>query len=354
MAEPSKPKDSPAPGGRPRTSHALAFEKPIIDLEKKIEELETLSKSTGMNLNGEVKPLKDRLGVLIRDIFQGLSAWQGVQVARHGERPLTSDYIEALFDDFVELHGDRQFADDKAIITGIGRLSGRPVMVIGHRKGRDFKEKVKCNFGSAHPEGYRKALRKMRLAEKFHLPIVTFINTPGAYPGIGAEERGQAWAIAENLRAMAGLEVPIVCLVIGEGGSGGALGIGLGDRILMLEHAYYSVISPEGCAAILWGDAKRMADAAKALKLTARDLKRLGIIDEVLEEPIGGAHRNPAEMFKRVRERIDHHFTELSQLSTEKLIERRYEKFRRMGSVFAPPPEIAVAEKPATPEPGKP
>jgi acetyl-CoA carboxylase carboxyl transferase subunit alpha len=188
----------------------------------------------------------------------------------------------------------------------------------------------------------------MRLAEKFHLPIVTFINTPGAYPGIGAEERGQAWAIAENLRAMAGLKVPIVCLVIGEGGSGGALGIGLGDRILMLEHAYYSVISPEGCAAILWGDAKRMADAAKALKLTARDLKRLGIIDEVLDEPVGGAHRNPAEMFKRVRERIDHHFTELSRLSTEKLIESRYEKFRRMGSVFAPPPEIAVAEKPAS------
>jgi acetyl-CoA carboxylase carboxyl transferase subunit alpha len=346
MAEQNKPKETPAPG-RPRTSsHTLGFEKPIIDLEKKIEELETLSKSTGMNLNGEVKPLKDRLGVLIRDIFQGLSPWQSVQVARHGERPLTSDYIEALFDDFIELHGDRQFADDKAIITGIGRLSGRKVMVIGHRKGRDFKEKVKCNFGSAHPEGYRKALRKMRLAEKFRLPIVTFINTPGAYPGIGAEERGQAWAIAENLRAMSGLKVPVVCVVIGEGGSGGALGIGVGDRILMLEHAYYSVISPEGCAAILWGDAKRMADAAKALKLTARDLKRLGVIDEILEEPIGGAHRNPAEMFQRVRERLDHHLSELERLPPDQLIEKRYEKFRRMGSVFAPPPEIA-AEKPA-------
>jgi acetyl-CoA carboxylase carboxyl transferase subunit alpha len=345
MAEPNKPKDPALAGGRRRPTHALEFEKPIIDLEKKIEELETLSKSTGMNLNGEVRPLKDRLSHLINDIFQGLSPWQSVQVARHGERPLTSDYIEALFDEFVELHGDRQFGDDRAIITGIGKLSGRRMVVIGHRKGRDFKEKVKCNFGSAHPEGYRKALRKMKLAEKFHLPIVTFINTPGAYPGIGAEERGQAWAIAENLRAMAGLQVPIVCVVIGEGGSGGALGIGMGDRVLMLEHAYYSVISPEGCAAILWGDAKRMADAAKALKLTARDLKRLGIVDEVLDEPIGGAHRNPSEMFKRVRDRLEAHFAELEKLPVERLLGARYEKFRKMGSVFAPAP--VIAEKPA-------
>jgi acetyl-CoA carboxylase carboxyl transferase subunit alpha len=349
MAEPNKPKESTPGGTRPR--HALEFEKPIIDLEKKIEELETLSKSTGMNLNGEVRPLKDRLSLLIREVFHGLSPWQSVQVARHGERPLTSDYVEALFDDFIELHGDRQFGDDRAIITGIGRLSGRRLMVIGHRKGRDFKEKVKCNFGSAHPEGYRKALRKMRLAEKFHLPVVTFINTPGAYPGIGAEERGQAWAIAENLRAMSGLEVPIVCVVIGEGGSGGALGIGIGDRVLMLEHSYYSVISPEGCAAILWGDAKRMADAAKALKLTAKDLKRLGIVDEVVEEPTGGAHRNPSEMFKRVRERLSHHFAELEGLSTEQLLAQRYEKFRKMGGVFGRAPEIA--EKPAAgPKPG--
>jgi acetyl-CoA carboxylase carboxyl transferase subunit alpha len=351
MAEPNKPKDHTLGGGRPR--HALEFEKPIIDLEKKIEELETLSKSTGMNLNGEVRPLKDRLGKLIGEIFQGLSPWQSVQVARHGERPLTSDYVDALFDDFIELHGDRQFGDDRAIVTGIGKLSGRRMMVIGHRKGRDFKEKVKCNFGSAHPEGYRKALRKMKLAEKFHLPIVTFINTPGAYPGIGAEERGQAWAIAENLRAMSGLRVPIVCLVIGEGGSGGALGIGMGDRVLMLEHSYYSVISPEGCAAILWGDAKKMADAAKALKLTARDLKRLGIIDEVVAEPIGGAHRNPAEMFRRVRERLESHFAELSQLSTDDLLSRRYEKFRKMGGVFGQAPVLASAQKPADgPKPG--
>jgi acetyl-CoA carboxylase carboxyl transferase subunit alpha len=351
MAEPSKPKDQPAPGGRPRSTHTLEFEKPIIDLQKKIDELETLSKSTGMNLNGEVRPLKDRLSSLIRDIFQGLSPWQSVQVARHGERPLASDFIEAMFEEFMELHGDRQFGDDRAIVTGIGKLGGRQVMVIGHRKGHDFKEKVRCNFGSAHPEGYRKALRKMRLAEKFHMPVVTLINTPGAYPGIGAEERGQAWAIAENLRAMAGLKVPIVCVVIGEGGSGGALGIGVGDRVLMLEHAYYSVISPEGCAAILWGDAKRMADAAKALKLTARDLKRLGVIDEVIEEPIGGAHRNPPEMFKRLRDRLEAHFAELVKLSIDDLLAARYEKFRKMGTVFAPAPELA-APKPAPGAPG--
>jgi acetyl-CoA carboxylase carboxyl transferase subunit alpha len=348
MAEPNKPKETTSAGARPR--HALDFERPIIELEKKIEELETLSKSTGMNLNGEVRPLKDRLAVLINDIFQGLSPWQGVQVARHGERPLCSDYIEALFDDFVELHGDRQFSDDQAIVTGIGKLSGRRVMAIGHRKGRDFKEKVRCNFGSAHPEGYRKALRKMRLAEKFGLPIVTFIDTPGAYPGIGAEERGQAWAIAENLRAMAGLRVPIVCVVIGEGGSGGALGIGVGDRVLMLEHSYYSVISPEGCAAILWGDAKRMADAAKALKLTARDLERLGVIDEVVPEPVGGAHRNPAEMFRRVRERLEHHFAELRKLSTDQLLAARYAKFRGMGGTFGVAPRVEGASaSPAAP-----
>jgi acetyl-CoA carboxylase carboxyl transferase subunit alpha len=347
MAESHKPKETSSGSSRPR--HALEFEKPIIDLEKKIEELETLSKSTGMNLNGEVKPLKERLGMLIREVFHGLSPWQSVQVARHSERPLTSDYIEALIEDFIELHGDRQFGDDRAIVTGIGRLGRRRVMVVGHRKGPDFKEKVKCNFGSAHPEGYRKALRKMKLAEKFKLPIVAFINTPGAYPGIGAEERGQAWAIAENLREMFGLRVPVVSVVIGEGGSGGALGIGIGDRVLMLDHSYYSVISPEGCAAILWGDAKKMADAAKALKLTAKDLKRLGIVDEVVEEPVGGAHRNPAEMFKRLAERLEHHFAELESLTTDDLLARRYEKFRRMGSKFATPPEIAPpAEKPAS------
>ncbi len=341
MADHDKTRDSKTTATR-GTHHVLDFEKPIIELEKKIDELETLSRITGMNLNGEVKPLKDRLGTLISEIFVGLTDYQRIQVARHAARPLTADYVEALFDDFLELHGDREFRDDRAIVTGVARFGTRRVMIIGHRKGRDIKEKVACYFGCAHPEGYRKALRKMRLAEKFGLPIITFINTPGAYPGIGAEERGQAWAIAENLREMFGLTFPIICVVIGEGGSGGALGIGIGDRVLMLEHSYYSVISPEGCAAILWGDAKRVADAARALKLGARDLFAMGIIDEIVSEPVGGAHRNPADMFARLRERLTFHLDALEKLTVEQRLDERYAKFRRMGTIFEEPPARAL------------
>ena len=322
-----------------RTHMVLDFERPILDLEKKIEELETLSKSTGMNLDSEVQPLKDRLGVLVVEIFRNLSPIQVVQVARHPNRPLADDYLEAVFDDFVEVHGDRTFRDDRAIVGGFARIGGRRVVVIGHRKGRGTKEKMACYWGCAHPEGYRKAIRLMKLAEKFGLPIVTFIDTPGAYPGIGAEERGQAWAIAESIRDMSGLRTPIVCFVIGEGGSGGALGIGVGDHVMMLENSYYSVISPEGCAAILWGDAKRAGEAAQALKLTSRDLLPLGVIDEVVPEPTGAAHRAPGEMFARLRERLEFHLTRLAALPTDALMDARYAKFRRMGALFSEPPE---------------
>ena len=239
----------------PRQPKPLDFEKPIFEMQNKILELEELSKSTGMDLNGQMRPLKDKLVQLTKETFSKLEAWDHVQLARHPNRPYTSDYIDLVFEDFLELHGDRVFGDDRAMVCGLAKLDGRRVLVIGHRKGRDTKEKIACNFGCAHPEGYRKAYRFMKLAEKFKLPIITFINTPGAYPGIGAEERGQALAIAENLMLMANLKVPIVCIVIGEGGSGGALGIGIGDRVHMLRHSYYSVISPEGCAAILWNNA---------------------------------------------------------------------------------------------------
>jgi acetyl-CoA carboxylase carboxyl transferase subunit alpha len=331
----------------PKKAHVvLDFERPILELERKIEELETLSKSTGMNLNGEVRPLKDRLGHLVTEIFRNLSPLQVVQVARHPDRPLTVDYVEAVFDDFIEVHGDRNFRDDRAIVAGFGRIGGRRVAVVGHRKGRGTKEKMACFWGCAHPEGYRKALRIMKTAERFGLPIVTFIDTPGAYPGIGAEERGQAWAIAESIRDMAGLKTPVVSLVVGEGGSGGALGIGVGDHVMMLENAYYSVISPEGCAAILWNDAKRAGDAAKALRLTSRDLLPLGIVDEIVPEPIGGAHRAPEAMYERVRERVSHHLDRLAAIPTEELVERRYRKFRKLGAVFAEaPPKPKPAEE---------
>ncbi|MEZ6196986.1 MAG: acetyl-CoA carboxylase carboxyltransferase subunit alpha [Planctomycetota bacterium] len=326
----------------------LDFEKPIFEMEAKIEELEELSRTTRMNLNGEVRPLKEKLGQLIAEIFDELTPWQRVQLARHPARPFTSDYVELMVDDFVELHGDRLFKDDRAILCGLGRIRGRKVMVIGHRKGRDTKEKLACNFGCAHPEGYRKALRKMQLAEKFGLPIITFINTPGAYPGIGAEERGQAFAIAENLVAMAGLRVPIVSVVIGEGGSGGALGIGVGDRVYMLEHSYYSVISPEGCAAILWKSAEKASEAAEALKITSSDLLRLGVVDEVLPEPLGGAHRNPREMVTRLEEKVAATLDELCAMDRDRLVSERYAKFRAIGTMFGEgPAEFRATEESA-------
>ena len=323
-------------GAKEATRIGLPFERSIVELELKIGELHSLSESTGMNLNGELNPLKEKLARMTREIYQGLSPYDIVQVARHPLRPQTSDYIAGMLDDYIELHGDRHFGDDRAITTGFARIGDRRFLLVGHRKGKETKENIACNWGCAHPEGYRKALQKMRLAEKFRLPILTLINTPGAYPGVGAEERGQAWAIAENIMAMARLKTPIVCVVIGEGGSGGALGIGVGDRVLMLEHAYYSVISPEGCAAILWKNGERAAEAAAALKLTSRDLERLGVVDEIVPEPLGGAHRAPDEMVTGLRERVLEAFESVDGFDTEQLLARRYERIRAYGSLGEP------------------
>ncbi len=327
-----------------RKLQPLEFEKPIFEMEAKIQELEELSRSTGMDLNGQMMPLKNKLEQLTQAIFDDLNAWDKVQLARHQFRPNTTDYIDLVFDDFVELHGDRIFGDDQAMVCGLAKLDGIPVLVAGHRKGRDTKEKIACNFGCAHLEGYRKAHRFFKLAAKFNLPIVTFINTPGAYPGIGAEERGQAWAIAENLMLMANLPVPIICTVIGEGGSGGALGIGVGDRVFMLEHSYYSVISPEGCAAILWNSAGEAERAAKALRLTSSDLLSLDVVDEVLPEPLGGSHRHPEAMAATLKTKIKSELIHLLQLSEDDLLDQRYDRFRKIGALFGDnPPAAPVA-----------
>lgn len=309
----------------------LDFEKPIIELEDKIEELKSFTSDEKMDLTSEIKQLQERLQELKRDTFKNLTPWQRIQIARHPKRPYTLNYIDMIMKDFIELHGDRLFSDDRAIVGGVGRIDNHKILVIGHQKGRDTKENLIRNFGSAHPEGYRKALRLMKLAEKFNIPIVIFIDTPGAYPGIGAEERGQAQSIAFNLREMIKISVPIIVFVIGEGGSGGALGLGVGDRICVLENAYYSVISPEGCAAILWRDRAKIPEAAEALKLTAKDLLELKIIDEVVEEPLGGAHRGKEEMAASIKKVIKKYLRELSHLSKEQLLNKRYEKFRKMG-----------------------
>lgn len=314
----------------------LDFEKPIIELERKIEELKGFTAREDINMSGELKKLEAKLAQIKQEIYENLTPWQRVQLARHPKRPYTLDYIEMMMTDFVEIHGDRHFADDKAIVGGLATLNGEKIMVIGHQKGRDTKENLVRNFGSAHPEGYRKAMRLMNMAEKFSLPVVTFIDTPGAYPGIGAEERGQAEAIAYNLREMASLQVPIIIFVIGEGGSGGALGIGIGDRIYVLENAYYSVISPEGCAAILWKERTRAPDAAKALKINAKDLIEMGIIDGMVKEPLGGAHRNPQETADSIKAIIKKDLEALKKMPKSKLVEARYEKFRNMG-VFTEP-----------------
>ncbi len=311
----------------------LSFERPILEMEHKIQELKTLASSTKLNLNGEVVALEDRLAKVTGDVYSGLTAWERVCVARHPARPVASDYIAQMLDDFVELHGDRLFADDQAIVTGLATVAGRRFLMIAHRKGKTVKERVLCNFACAHPEGYRKALEKMRFAEKFGIPIVTLINTPGAYPGIGAEERGQARAIALNIREMFSIRVPILSLVIGEGGSGGALGIAVGDRVATLEHAYYSVISPEGCAAILWKSGEKAPEAAAALRLTAPDLLKNGIVDDVIPEPLGGAHRHPEATIANVRNWILDWLDRLSPLAPEELLQRRYERFRAMGQV---------------------
>ncbi len=310
---------------------SLDFEKPVVELERKIEELKRLSKTEKMDLSAEIGKLEQKLHKVTKTVFEQLTPWQRVQIARHPKRPYTLDYINTIVSEFTELHGDRRFSDDKAIIAGIGMIDGNKVCVIGHQKGRDTKENVERSFGCAHPEGYRKAMRVMRLAEKFNIPVVCLIDTPGAYPGIGAEERGQAEAIARNLKEMIALRVPVIVIVIGEGGSGGALGIGVGDSIAVLENAYYSVISPEGCASILWRDRAKASEAAEVLKLTAGDLLELGIIDDIISEPLGGAHRNPHMTADSLKRYILGKISELGARSDEDLLSRRYEKFRRIG-----------------------
>jgi acetyl-CoA carboxylase carboxyl transferase subunit alpha len=315
---------------KPRIA-GLDFEAPILELESKIEELRSFSMSTNVDLTDQIQQLIERCNETKRAIFSKLTPWQKVQTARHPNRPRTSDYVQLLVDDFMELHGDRSFRDDPAILSGLGTIGGRRVMVIGHRKGKDTTEKLACNFGCPHPEGYKKAMKKMRLAEKFGVPIVTLINTPGAYPGVGAEERGQAFVIAQNLMEMARLRVPVICIVIGEGGSGGALGIGVGDRVLMFEHSYYSVISPEGCAAILWKSTEYKARASETLRLTADDLLSFGIIDEIIPEPLGGAHRDHGEAAASLKDAILRNLEDLEKLDPDTRILQRHEKFKAMG-----------------------
>lgn len=311
----------------------LDFERPIVELEKKIQDMKDLSSGEDIELSQEIKRLEKRAEKLRREIFRNLTPWQRVQLARHPQRPYTLDYIHRLMEDFVELHGDRLYADDKAIVAGLAKFEGRPVLVVGHQKGRDTKENLQRNFGMAHPEGYRKALRLFRLAAKFRRPVIVFIDTPGAYPGIGAEERGQAEAIATNLKIMSHLPVPIIIAIIGEGASGGALGIGIGDRILMLENAWYSVISPEGCAAILWRDRSKAPQAAEALKLTAQDLMRFEVIDAIVPEPLGGAHRDFDAVAQALRDKILKSLEDVGKLTPERLIGQRLEKFARMGCI---------------------
>jgi len=309
----------------------LDFEQPIAELEAKIEELRYVGDDSEININEEVARLKSKSESLTKNIFAKLSPWQIARVARHESRPYTLDYLEIIAPDFQELHGDRMYADDPAIIGGIGRINGRAVMFIGHQKGRDTKERVRRNYGMPKPEGYRKAQRLMRMAEKFSMPIVTLIDTPGAYPGVGAEERGQSEAIAHSLYLMAGLKTPIISVVIGEGGSGGALAIGVGDRLLMLQYSIYSVISPEGCASILWKSAERAEEAAESMRITADSLSKFGLVDEVLEEPLGGAHRSPKEAAEVLRNALIKNLDELEALSTEQLLEERQRRLASFG-----------------------
>ncbi|MGH7693570.1 MAG: acetyl-CoA carboxylase carboxyltransferase subunit alpha [Gemmatimonadaceae bacterium] len=314
----------------------LDFEKPLQELEKQIDELKKLAGGQQISVEDEIGPLAKKLDDLRKQVYRNLTPLQRLQVARSGKRPFTMDYIRLCFTDFVELHGDRLFREDAAIIGGWARLDGETVMVIGHQRGRDTKENLRRNFGMPHPEGYRKALRLMKLAEKFHVPVFTFIDTPGAWAGLGAEERGQAEAIARNLFEMSRLEVPIIATVIGEGGSGGALALGVADRVLMLENAVYSVITVEGCAAILWKDGKSpemREKAAGALRITAQDLVELRVIDEIVPEPIGGAHANYEESAKNLQEALVRHYEELRKLKPERLVRRRREKFLKMGQV---------------------
>src|SRR5256712_1277674 len=323
--------------------HQLDFEKPIAELQVKLEELRKHPETHSLRVNFkvEIAQIEKKIAETRRQIFSNLTAWQRVQLARHPKRPFTLDYLETTFTDFSELHGDRLFGDDRAVVGGFARLDSHRVMAIGTQKGRDTKENIRRNFGSAHPEGYRKALRLMRTADKFGLPIITLIDTAGAYPGIGAEERHIAEAIAVNLREMMLLEVPMIAAVIGEGGSGGALGIGVADRVLIMENAYYSVISPEGCAAILWKDRTAAPKAAEALKITGKDLCELGLVDEIISEPLGGAHNDPAVTRATLKRHLLKHLKQLQKLTSTNRLKQRYDKFRSYGRVIEKQPEVA-------------
>jgi acetyl-CoA carboxylase carboxyl transferase subunit alpha len=311
----------------------LEFEKPIVELEKKLKEWVELSKDSKIELGDEVSALKKKLVQTRKSIYESLTPWQRVQLARHPDRPYTMDYINALFKDFIELHGDRRMRDDTAIVGGFAKIDGTPILVIGTQKGRNMKDNVFRNFGWPHPEGYRKAFRLMKLAELAKVPIVTFIDTPGAFPGVASEERHIGEAIAVNLKEMFGLKVPVISVIIGEGGSGGAIGIGVGNRILILENSYYSVITPEGCAAILWKDRSYAEKAALALNLTASNLKKLNIADEIVSEPLGGAHKDPAQAAELLKTALKKHLAELKKMSVKQLIENRYEKFRSIAVI---------------------
>lgn len=313
------------------TPPGFEFEQPMLDIETRLSQLESQTQLSESEQE-ETRQLRRRWTEATREIYANLNPWQIVQVSRHKDRPYTRDYLNLAFDEFIELHGDKFFGDDRAMLTGFAKLGRRKVMVVGHQKGRTFKERAACHFGCAHPEGYRKAMSKMKIAEKYKLPIIAFIDTPGAYPGIGAEERGQAQVIAESMFMMSQLQTPIICIVIGEGGSGGALGIGVGDRIAMLQYSYYSVISPEGCAGILWKSHQHAPKAAEVLRFTSQYLPKLGVVDDVIEEPLGGAHRDHHQMASRLKSYLSKTLDQLCKQSPEELIENRYEKFRQMGS----------------------
>jgi acetyl-CoA carboxylase carboxyl transferase subunit alpha len=322
----------------------LEFEQPIAELEAKIEQLKQVGGDAELNLNEEIARLEAKSRELTESIFKKLTPWQISQVARHPQRPYMLDYVERIFSGFQELHGDRAFGDDPAIVGGIARLDGRPVMVIGHQKGRDTKEKVRRNFGMPRPEGYRKALRLMQMAERFKLPLLTFIDTPGAFPGMDAEERGQSEAIARNLFVMSQLRMPIICTVIGEGGSGGALAIGVGDRVMMLKYSTYSVISPEGCASILWKSAEKAEEAATALGITSQRLKQLGLVDQIISEPLGGAHRDPNIMAQNLKNHLQEALEELDKIKMDKLLDQRYARLRQFGEFEEKPVKKSAKE----------
>jgi acetyl-CoA carboxylase carboxyl transferase subunit alpha len=314
----------------------LGFEQPIHEIEARLHELERAADARPETEN-EIRRLRRELAETTKKVYSQLDPWQIVQVARHKNRPYTADYLSLVFDEFVELHGDRNFGDDRAILTGFAKLDQYKVMVVGHQKGRTYKERAACYFGCAHPEGYRKAMAKMEMAAKYGLPVIAMIDTPGAYPGVGAEERGQAWVIAENMYEMSRLGTPIICIVIGEGGSGGALGIGVGDRVAMLEYSYYSVISPEGCAGILWKSSEHAQKAAHALRFTSKDLQAFGVVDDVIAEPLGGAHRDHHQMAARMKIYLTKVLRDLTATPLDQLLQARYEKFRRMGVFLEQP-----------------